>query len=115
MDSIDQSEQGKARHAQRLVPLTTRELKMARYQFRLFVAGTEANSAMARENLLAMCSERLKDDYTVQEIDVFEDFAPAIAENIVVTPALIMDKPRRVIIFGNLKETDKVLAALELK
>jgi len=88
---------------------------MAKYRFRLFVAGTEVNSQMARENLRALCDERLKGGYTIDTIDVFEDFAAAMAENIVVTPALIMDKPRRVIIFGNLKETEKVLAALELK
>lgn len=83
------------------------------YQMRLFVAGNEPNSALARQNISAICADHLEGDFDLQVIDVFKDFAVAMRENILITPALIIDKPVSVRVFGTLKDKDKVLAILK--
>lgn len=86
-----------------------------RYHFRLFVAGTEPNSTLARAALRDICANHLKGECQVDTIDVLEDFRPALEGNILVTPALIIEKPKpRTIIFGNLTDKRKVLAALQV-
>jgi circadian clock protein KaiB len=90
-------------------------VKSARYHFRLFVAGGEPNSALARAALDEICSQHLEGSCTVETVDVLEDYQPALAENILVTPALIIEKPKpRMVIFGNLSDKKKVLAALQV-
>lgn len=91
-----------------------RKKEKAVYQMRLFIAGNEPNSIIAQKNIQQICSERLNKNYTLQVIDVFEGFTQAIKENILVTPALVVDQPKKLKIFGNLQDQDKVLAALEL-
>lgn len=88
-------------------------LKKVKYQMRLFVAGDEPNSVIAKKNINKICSKLLNEQFKLDVIDVFQDFTTAIKENILVTPALVIDKPKKTKIFGNLRETDKVLAALE--
>jgi circadian clock protein KaiB len=86
------------------------------YRLRLFVAGDEPNSAIARASL-----DRIRLDYPEQRcqveiVDVLKDFRPALDEKIPVTPALVIRGPeRRVVIFGNLADTGKVLAALQVE
>lgn len=81
---------------------------------RLFVAGNEPNSALARASLQKVCELCPPGSCTVEVIDVLEDFQPALAENILVTPALVIHRAgARAVIFGNLTDTDKVLAALQ--
>ena len=89
--------------------------KSPRYCFRLFVAGEEANSMLAKAALQEICSQHLENSCQVETVDVLEDFEPALAENIWVTPALIIEEPKpRTVIFGNLSDTKKVLAALRV-
>lgn len=87
----------------------------AKYRMRLFIAGDEHNSAVAQKNIKEICSTHLKGNFKLEIIDVFEDFTDAIEENILVTPALVIDRPKNLKIFGNLEHKDKVLSALELK
>jgi circadian clock protein KaiB len=85
------------------------------YHFRLFVAGDEPNSAIAKASLDRICVEYLEQDCRVDVIDVLEDFRPALEEKVLVTPALVILAPgRRVVIFGNLSDTKKVLDALQI-
>ncbi len=87
----------------------------AKYVMRLFVAGSEQNSLIARKNIKEICSKYLKNGHEIDIIDVFEDHDTAIAENILVTPALVVDRPKKVKIFGNLEDRKKVLFALGVK
>ena len=81
-------------------------------RLRLFVAGDEANSRQARMNLQRLCAEYL-DGAEVEIIDVLQDFRSAVAERILVTPALIIGAaPTRVMVLGNLSDTARVLSAL---
>lgn len=98
----------------RLEPLRRNFPKTEKYQMRLFIAGNESNSVIAQKNIDEICSAHLQDSYKLEVIDVFDDFSAAIKENILVTPALVIDKPKKRKIFGNLQEKDKVLTALGL-
>ncbi|HEY2932673.1 MAG TPA: circadian clock KaiB family protein [Acidobacteriota bacterium] len=85
------------------------------YVFRLFVAGNESNSAQARRNLAQLCEEHLKGCYQIEIVDVLEDTATALENNVLVTPTLILLKPRpKVTVLGNLSDTRQVLGALRL-
>ena len=79
------------------------------------MAGNGANSQKALANLRSLCQERLAGRYTIETVDVVQDFEAAVRENILVTPALILVAPLpRVVILGNLSDLPTVLAALRL-
>lgn len=85
------------------------------YAFRLFVAGNESNSTQARENLARLCEEYLKGRYRIDIVDVLKDPASAFKHRVLLTPMLMMIKPRLgVSVLGNLNDTKKVLATLLL-
>lgn len=88
---------------------------MAKYQFRLFIAGQLGNSLSAIANIKALGSQLLRGDYALEIIDVLERPELADREKISVTPTLIKDSPlpvRRLI--GDLSHTPRVLAGLSL-
>ena len=85
------------------------------YHLCLFVAGDEPNSVIAKASLDRICSEHLDHRFQVEVVDVLKDFRPALEEKVPVTPALVIRGPeRRTVIFGNLAETGKILAALQV-
>lgn len=85
------------------------------YEMLLFVANDELNSKQAKDNLKRICDTHLKGRYRNTVIDVVEDFQLALEHNVLVTPTLILVEPSpRVRIFGNLRDTKKVLEALRL-
>ena len=84
------------------------------YVFRLFVVGKESNSTQARANLARLCEEHLKGRYRVETVDVLKDAATAHENNVLVTPTLILLRPFKVTVFGNLSDARQVLAALRL-
>jgi circadian clock protein KaiB len=90
------------------------EARPVKYKLRLFIAGNEPNSALARKNIQEICAAHLDDNYELELIDVFESFQAAIEERIVVTPALLIDAPKKARVLGNLQDKAKVLAALGL-
>jgi len=86
-----------------------------KWQLRLFVAGDEPNSAIARASLDRIREEHLEQRCEIEIIDVLEDFQPALEENVLVTPALVIRKnDTRTVVFGNLTNTEKVLTALQI-
>jgi circadian clock protein KaiB len=85
------------------------------YLLRLFVAGNGVNSQKAAANLRDLCRERLEGRYTIETIDVVQDFEAAVRDNILVTPALVLVAPLpRVVILGNLSDLPTVFAALRV-
>jgi len=85
------------------------------YVLRLFVAGNESNSSQARENLVRLCEEHIKGRYKIHTVDVLNNGNVAYRNNVLVTPTLILIKPLpKVTVFGNLRDTRQVLAALRL-
>lgn len=85
------------------------------YVLRLFVAGNERKSRLARENLASICREYLADHCTVEVVDVLLDFKSALDCGIFLTPALLVVWPHpTVTIFGTLSDHNKIIDALRL-
>jgi len=84
------------------------------YHFRLFIAGDEPNSRLAEENLRSLCLKHLAGRHHIEVIDVIENFEAALAMQVLVAPAVVVDSPRRVTLFGALTDEATVLAALGL-
>jgi len=90
------------------------EGRTAKYHLRLFVAGDEINSATAKASLDHICSEDLEGDCRIEIVDILRDSRLALAEGILVTPALLITGPGlRTVVLGNLTDTGKVRAALQ--
>lgn len=83
--------------------------------FRLFIAGDEPNSRLARQNLEALCDAHLAGRHRIEVVDVLLDFEAALEAHIVVVPALVMVAPHTATFYGTLTDRSKVLAALALE
>jgi circadian clock protein KaiB len=92
-----------------------RENRRATVRMTLFVAGGEANSRRAKENLIRLSEEELKDGYELDVVDVLENFKAALENHVMVTPTLIVTEPSPgVTILGDLRDTRRLRAALGL-
>ena len=86
-----------------------------KYILRLYVAGSTPQSGRAITNIKAICETYLKDRYALTIVDLYEERARARQDQIMVAPTLVRQSPlpiRRLI--GDLSQTDRVLAALDL-
>ncbi|RME98844.1 MAG: circadian clock protein KaiB [Chloroflexi bacterium] len=82
---------------------------------RLFIAGNEPNSRKARQTLKNLCETRLKGKYTLEIVDVLQDFQAALENHVLVAPTLIVLAPQPpATIIGSLADIQKVLTALGL-
>lgn len=87
-----------------------------RYVLKLFVSGSSPRSTQAISAIRALCEERLKGNYDLEVVDIFQQPAEARGSQIVAAPTLVKQLPepmRRVV--GNLADRDKILIALNLK
>ncbi len=85
------------------------------YVLRLYMAGNGPNSQKALANLRGLCQEHLEGRFTIETVDVIQDFQAAVRDNILVTPTLILVAPLpMVMVLGNLSDLPEVLAALRL-
>lgn len=84
------------------------------YVFRLFVAGEEPHSRMARVNLQNICNAHIR-HCKIEIVDVLKSYQTALDNRIFLTPALMMVSPGpSVTIFGNLNDTEEVMKVLRL-
>lgn len=85
------------------------------YHFRLFIAGDEPNSRMAKETLKNICDTYLQGNYSLELIDVLEDYNKALENNIYFAPTLIINThASNFRIVGSLSDTRKLLEILGL-
>ncbi|MDP9169212.1 MAG: circadian clock KaiB family protein [Acidobacteriota bacterium] len=85
------------------------------YVLRLYVSGSTSKSALAIENIKAICERHLKDRYDLEVIDIYQQPNLARDEQIVAVPTLIKRSPaplRRLI--GDLSNQKKVLFGLDV-
>ena len=85
------------------------------YSLCLYVSGSTLNSARAVENIKRISEQHLKNHYTLEVIDVYQQPDLARRDQIVAVPTLIKRFPspvRRLI--GDLSNTKSVLLALDL-
>jgi circadian clock protein KaiB len=85
------------------------------YQLRLYITGTTVRSSQAIANIRALCDEFLAGHYDLEVIDIYQQPAEAVKEQIIAAPTLIKElptPPKRLI--GNLSDRDKVMIVLNL-
>ncbi len=85
------------------------------YCLRLFITGSTPRSIRAIENMRRICEEKLKGQYSLEVIDVYQNPEATKAMQIVATPTLVKMLPeplRRVI--GDLSDEKRVLAGLHI-
>ncbi len=93
----------------------TKERTGEKYFLKLFVTGISPNSVRAIINIKTICEKYLKDRYDLEIIDIYQQPALAIIEEIIAIPVLIKKFPlpeERVI--GDMSNTDNVLKGLHL-
>ena len=90
-------------------------MEAEKYKLCLYVAGKTQKSNNAIENLKKYCGNELKDQYTIEIIDLLEHPHLAEGEQIIAVPTLIkkLPAPMRVLV-GDLSDKTKVLVGLNL-
>jgi len=90
-------------------------MEAEKYKLCLYVAGKTQKSNNAIENLKKYCENELKDQYTIEIIDLLEHLHLAEGEQIIAVPTLIkkLPAPMRVLV-GDLSDKTKVLVGLNL-
>jgi circadian clock protein KaiB len=86
-----------------------------KYVLRLYVAGNTPQSSRAIKNIKVICETHLKGLYTLTVVDLYEQRERAREDQIMVAPTLVRQSPlpiRRLI--GDLSQTERVLAALDI-
>ena len=85
------------------------------YVLRLFITGATPNSLRALTNIKDICENYLKDRYTLEIVDVYQQVEVAQTEQLIALPLLIRKQPlpeKRLI--GDMSDTQKVLKGLEI-
>ncbi len=85
------------------------------WQFRLYIAGNSPNSVQAMDNLQQICDRIQTNNPIVEIVDVLNDPARTLEDNVYVTPTLIRLSPEpKCRIIGSLNDQKRVLLALGL-
>jgi circadian clock protein KaiB len=80
----------------------------------LYIVGNALNSLRAVANLKAICDTHFPGRYQPDIVDIFDDPLRAIADKVLVTPTLVITAPgARILIVGDLRDTQTVLLALQ--
>ncbi len=91
-------------------------IRLPRFKFRLYVAGTTQNSTRASANLAAFCNAHLPQRHEIEIVDVLQQPRRAMADSIFMTPTLVKIAPtpdRRMV--GTLSQTQLLLETLGLE
>ena len=86
------------------------------YVLRLYVAGINPRSSAAIRSIKEICEQHLKDNYSLEVIDIYQQPTLAKGEQIIAAPTLIKKLPvplRRFI--GDLADRERILVGLDLK
>lgn len=83
------------------------------YALRLFIVGASVNSRRAVANLREICDHYLKDKYTLEIIDVYQQKEVAEREQLIALPLLVKSLPLpECRLIGDMSDTKKVLRGL---
>ena len=105
----------KTRRASKTSAKSLAARSMGKYVLRLFVAGATARSRQAILRVRQLCEAELKDNCTLEVIDIYQQPHLARVNQIVATPTLIKVLPPPVRRFiGNLLNTTGLFAELDL-
>ena len=93
-----------------------REAGEEKYLLRLYITGLTPRSTQAIENIKKICEEKLKGNYELEVIDIYQQPALAKDEQIIAVPALIKKLPlplRKLV--GDMSDTERILFGLDLR
>jgi circadian clock protein KaiB len=86
------------------------------YDLRLYLAGHSPRSVRAVENLRRTCEEYLPGRYRIELVDLLENPQLARGDEIIAVPTLVRKLPEPIRkIIGDLSDTEKLLAGLQLR
>jgi circadian clock protein KaiB len=86
------------------------------WELRLYVVGRSPKCLLAVENLRRVCDQHLAGRYRVEVVDLLENPRLAADDQIVAVPTLVQKLPEPVRkIVGDLSDTDRLLAFLQLR
>ena len=90
--------------------------KEYKWELRLYIAGNTPKSVTALANLKKYCEEHLKDQYTIEVIDLLVHPQLAEGDQILAIPTLVKKVPEPVRkIIGDLSNKEKVLVGLDIR
>ena len=78
--------------------------------FRLYIAGSSERSLRAVKKIKEICEQELQGLYTLEIIDLYQQPARAIADQIVAAPTLVRRLPEPIRLVGDLSDDEKVMA-----
>jgi circadian clock protein KaiB len=78
--------------------------------FRLYIAGSSPRSLRAIKKIKEICEREIHGLYTLEIIDLYQQPARAIADQIVAAPTLVRRLPEPVRLVGDLSDDEKVMA-----
>jgi circadian clock protein KaiB len=85
------------------------------YRFRLYVSGSNENSAAALVNLNTICARCLPDRHEIEVVDVIRNPHRALTDGIQMTPTLVkLGPPPLRKIVGTLSQIKRVMLALDV-
>lgn len=86
------------------------------WELLLYVAGNTPKSNLALTNLRKYCEEHLKDQYTIEVIDLLVHPQLAEGDQILAVPTLVKKVPEPIRkIIGDLSNEEKVLVGLNIR
>lgn len=86
------------------------------WELRLYVAGNTPKSNLALTNLKKYCEEHLRDQYTIEVVDLLVQPQLAEGDQILAVPTLVKKVPEPIRkIIGDLSNEEKVLVGLNIR
>jgi circadian clock protein KaiB len=99
----------------RKIPARPRK-KSEFFELRLYVAGQTPKSLTALNNLKKICKEHMDEQYRIEVIDLLANPQLARGDQILAIPTLVRNLPTPIRkIIGDLSNTERVLAGLDLR
>ena len=93
----------------------TSSKRRAVHLFRLYIAGSSERSLRAVKKIKEICETELEGMYTLEIIDLYQQPARAIADQIVAAPTLVRRLPEPVRLVGDLSDDAKVMALFRIR
>lgn len=105
-----------AKNATKSFEDTINKTSEAKYVLRLYITGTTPQSVKAIVNLKKICEEYLRNRYTLEIIDIYQQPQLAEGDQIIAAPTLIKKLPfplKKLI--GDMSDKERVIVGLDLK
>jgi circadian clock protein KaiB len=90
--------------------------KKKKWELRLYIAGQTPNSVLALKNIMKYCEQHLRDEYTIEVIDLLKNPQLAEGDQIFAIPTLVRKVPEPIRkIIGDLSNEERVLVGLNIR